>query len=595
MMKKIISLTLCLLMLIPVFAGCSNANDDDKGAYITMYLTEPVYNFDPARAYGNEAALKIVSLLFDNLFVLDSNGKVKKSLAKDYKIYESEELDEYKMIIEIKETAWDDNTTLTAQDVVDSWRRILNVTNSFDAAVLLYDIKNAKEAKQGDVSIDDVGISALNDKEIEIYFTGKIDYDQFLLKLTSYALAPIRETIVNRSENVFDWAKKPSIFSASGPFKIREISYEKGAEGLVLERNSYYFRDVEKDAIDKTVKPYRLIVDYTMTDEEIMQAYNDGKIFYVGNIPLSVRGNWDGIAEESDALSTHTFVLNQNKVEIFKNPAVRQALSMALDRDTIAKDIVFAKPATGLVPDGVFNASSKKQTFRDKGEALITTTANITAAKQLLTDAGVDAKEYEFSISVPAYDEVHMEIAKSAKSAWEALGFKVNIDAIDVIVNQHKDTQTDEEIDGIRDDIFAEKYASGDFEVAAIDYTALSADPFSVLAPFAFGYTGGAAIKENSPEFNIPTHITGYNSEDYNKKIDEAYAEKDAEARATILHEAEKILMKDMPIIPVIFNVNATLTSKELSGEKTSYYGTPIFTKLKLRNYKKYLPSGEEE
>ena len=594
MMKKIISLTLCLLMLVPVFVGCSNANDDDKGAYIAMYLTEPVYNFDPARAYGNEAALKIVSLLFDNLFVLDSNGKVKKSLAKDYTIYESEELDEYKMIIEIKQTAWDDGTTLTAQDVVDAWRRILNVTNSFDAAVLLYDIKNAKEAKQGEVSIDDVGISALNDKEIEIYFTGKIDYDQFLLKLTSYALAPIRETIVNRSENMFDWAKKPSIFSASGPFKIREISYEKGAEGLVLERNSYYFRDVEKNqAIDKAVKPYRLIVDYSKTSEEIMQMYNDGKIFYVGNIPLSGRGDWKDKAETSDALSTHTYVLNQNKVEIFKNPAVRNAMSMALDRNAIADKIVFAKAATGLVPDGVFNASSKKQTFRDKGEELIAATANVTAAKQMLTDAGVDATKYEFSISVPAYDEVHMEIAKFAKSAWEALGFKVNINAIDVIVNTHNDNQTEEPIDGIRDDIFAEKFASGDFEVAAIDYTALSADPFSVLAPFAYGYTGGAAIKENSPEFNIPTHVTGYNSEEYNKKIDEAYAEKDAEARATILHDAEKILMKDMPIIPVVFNVNATLTSKKLSGDKTTYYGTPVFTKLKLKNYKQYRPTEE--
>ena len=593
MMKKIISITLCLLMLIPVFAGCSNANNDDKGAYITMYLTEPVYNFDPARAYGNEAALKIVSLLFDNLFVLDSNGKVKKSLAKDYKIYESEELNEYKMIIEIKETSWDDGTALTAQDVVDAWRRILNVTNSFDAAVLLYDIKNAKEAKQGEVSIDDVGISALNDKEIEIYFTGKIDYDQFLLKLTSYALAPIRETIVNRAENMFDWAKKPTIFSASGPFKIREISYEKGAEGIVLERNNYYFRDIEKDALDKTVKPYRLIIDYSMTDEEIMQAYNEGKLFYVGNIPLSVRGNWDGIAEESDALSTHTFVLNQNKVEIFKNPAVRQALSMALDRDTIAKDIVFAKPATGLVPDGVFNASSKKQTFRDNSESLISTSANLTAAKQLLIDAGIEASEHEFSISVPAYDEVHMAIAESAKSAWEALGFKVNIKAQDVIVNTHIDRQTSEPIDGIRDDVFAENYANGEFEVAAIDYTALSADPFSVLAPFAFGYTGGAAIKENSPEFNIPTHVTGYNSEEYNKKIDEAYAEKDAYARAAILHEAEKILMEDMPVIPVVFNVNATLTSKKLSGDKITYYGTPVFTKLKLKNYKDYLPTEE--
>ena len=180
--------------------------------------------------------------------------------------------------------------------------------------------------------------------------------------------------------------------------------------------------------------------------------------------------------------------------------------------------------------------------------------------------------------------------AEEVKNAWSALGFHVEVLAIDVTVNKDKDKNTDEEITGIRDDVFAERYAAGKFEVAAIDYTALSVDAFTVLAPFAYEYTGGAAISANSPDFNIPTHISGYNSEEYNKKIDAAYAEKDADARATILHEAEKILMDDMPIIPIVFNQNATLTSSKLTGEKVSYYGTPIFTKLNLKNYEKYLP-----
>jgi oligopeptide transport system substrate-binding protein len=557
--------------------------------------------------------------MFDNLFYLDSNGKVQKSLAKSYKIYEDDEIGEYKMIIDLKETAWSDGTALLAQDVVDAWRRILNVANSFDAAVLLYDIKNAKLAKEGEVSIDDVGISALNDSQVEIYFTGKIDYDQFLLRLTSYALAPIRETIIDQPENIFDWAKKPTIFAASGPFKLREVSYEKGAEKLVLERNSYYFRNIEKDKLDKSVKPYRLIVDFSKSAEEIMQLYANGELFYVGNIPLSVRGAWADQAEITDALSTHSYMINENTVvryydeaefaklstlpetekelvegvdgeKIFANTSVRKALSLAIDREAIAKKVVFAKAATGLVPNGVFNTDSKKKTFRDAADPIIATTAKLDEAKALLSSANVDASKFMFTISVPAYDDVHMAIANEVKAAWTALGIHVEVLALDVIVNTHIDTVTGAPIDGVRDDIFAERYASGKFEVAAIDYTALSADAFSVLAPFAYGFTGGAAIKENSPEFNIPTHISGYNSEAYNTKINAAYAEKDTAARATILHDAEKLLLEDMPIIPIVFNQNATLTSKSLSKDKVSYYGTPIFTKLKLKNYENHLP-----
>ena len=619
MMKKIIALTLCLLMLIPVFASCAKTDENDKGAYISMYLTDPVYNFDPARAYGNEAALKVISLMFDNLFYLDSNGKVQKSLAKSYKIYEDDAAEEYKMIIDIKETAWSDGNALTAQDVVDAWRRILNVTNSFDAAVLLYDIKNAKLAKQGDVSIDDVGISALNETQVEIFFEGKIDYDQFLYKLSSYALAPIRDNQVNQTVSVYDWAKKPSLFAASGPFKLSQVSYEEGAEQLVLERNPNYFRDPEKHAIDKTVKAFKLVVDFSKSAEEIMELYKNGELFYVGNIPLSVRGDWESKAKVTDALSTHSYTINTNAVvryydaakfaelsslsanngtlvdgkdgeKIFAIKEVRQALSLAIDREAIAEKVVFAEAATGLVPNGVFNGSSKKKTFRDKSEDLLATTANINDAKALLAKAGVDASKFMFTISVAAYDDVHVAIAEEVKNAWSALGFHVEVLAIDVTVNKDKDKNTDEEITGIRDDVFAERYAAGKFEVAAIDYTALSVDAFTVLAPFAYEYTGGAAISANSPDFNIPTHISGYNSEEYNKKIDAAYAEKDADARATILHEAEKILMDDMPIIPIVFNQNATLTSSKLTGEKVSYYGTPIFTKLNLKNYEKYLP-----
>ncbi|MBQ9085824.1 MAG: hypothetical protein IJY47_01410 [Clostridia bacterium] len=627
MMKRIISLLLCLLMVLPVVAGCAKkeVDEDDKGAYVTMYLSDLVYSFDPAMAYGNEAALKIVSLMFDNLFVLNENGKVKKSLAKDYKSYEDEKADEYRMIITLNETFWSDGIAVTANDVVYSWKRILDVANSFEAAALLYDIKNARAAKEGDASIDDVGLYAINQSQVEIYFEGKIDYDAFLRNLTSVALAPLRENIVGQAVNYYDWAKTPAIMVASGPFKIREISYDPGAEKIVMERNAYYYRDIEEDAYDKSVTPYRLIIDYSMSDEEIMKAYSDGQLFFVGDIPLSVRGNWKDQATVTDALSTHTYVLNENAVipyysasafekltssktvykdelvagtdgdAIFANQAVREAMSLAINREEIAKAVVFAKAATGLVPYGVFNTDSKKDLFRTVGGDILATGANVDKAKQMLSAAGVDASKYMFAISVPSYDEVHVEIAKMVQAAWESLGFHIAINAIDVTDNVHYDKTTQEVIAGVKDDVFYEDYRAGKFYVAAIDYVAYSVNAFSVLAPLAKNYTGGAATSEESADFAIPTHITGYNSEEYNQKIEAAYKATDAATRATLLHEAEAILMKDLPVIPIIFNQNATLAREEISKYDFTYYGTVQFKKMKLKDYHLYIPAEEEE
>jgi len=588
------------------------------GGEIHMYVADTVYNFDPARAYGNESALKVISLMFDNLFYLNKNGKVEKSLAEKYEIIEDEKLDEYKMIITLKKSAWSNGFALTADDVVYSWKRILDPGNSFEAAALLYDVKNAKAAKNGEKSIDDVLIYALNESQVEICFNGKIDYDRFLLNLTSYALAPVKESIVNGVAVEHDWAKKATLIATSGPFMIDEVIYAGDSAKLVLERNPNYMRKVDKDAFDKYVKPYKLVIDYSLTDEEIKQSVEDGSILYIGDIPLSIRKDLENNKrlKRSDALSTHTYMLNQDAViryydakgfenlstvskgtnkddeliegvngeKIFANKTVRQVLSLVLNRTAIADSVVFAKPATGLVSYGVFDVKKNKSFREEGGDILATSASSAEQLKQTLIAAGVEPEKYMFAISVTAYDDVHMEIAKQVQAAWSSLGFHVAIQAIDVIDNTDIDKTTQEPISNIKDDLFAERYLEGKFDVAAIDYVAYSVDPFSVLAPFAYGYTGRAAINSSSFDFKVPNHITGYNSDAYNEKIAAAHAAEDNDTRIALLHEAEKILMDDMAVIPVVFNENATITGKELRGAKFSYYGMPIFTKLAFKN-----------
>ncbi len=662
MKKRIIALLLCLFTSVAVLSGCAGSIDADsefKGQQITMYLTENIYNLDPAEAYSNEASRSIVNLLFDTLFTIDENGKVKGSLAKSYRTEKTED-GRILMYIEIKEDArWSDNTPLTADDVVFAWKRILNPNNSYDCAALLFDIKNARAYNEAEVSKDDVGLTA-DGTLLTIEFEKEIDYDQFILNLTSLALAPLREDIASKNA---DWAKKPGIMSASGPFKLSKLGFYQNGEvkyedinysikdvdennrvkldkngnpiyidatepdffeeqrihSYILERNLYYYRNAEDaEKLDISVTPYRIIVDCSMTDEQILEAYNNGIIAYIGDIPMSIRKDVKDEAVTYASLSTNILSLNQNAeishktgvdeegndvtepVNLFANKAVRQALSLAIDREKIAEDLVFAKAAAGLVPDGVFDSNSAKKFFRDASNSTFTYLSTDAAkADSMLKSEGITASEYSFSITVPCYDEVYLYIANAVASAWGegGLGFNVTVNVRGTIANNdhHKDVAsvpTD-----LCDDLWAEDVERGNYEVTILDLVAPSADPFSVLAPFAKQFSGQKMDMSNSESYELSTHITGYDSTEYNDLIEKIYNNKDIASRSADLHSAEAILMEDLPVIPVVSNVSAylinedvlDLNNKVLFWDKASEYLYPVlFDKLSVKDYEKY-------
>jgi len=624
MTKRLIALLLCLASIVVLFSGCSggkiSSDSEYRGEQLTMYLTETVYDLDPARAYKNESTRNVVSLLFDTLFVLDEKGKVQPSLAKSYTVKENKEKNEYFMYITLADTNWSDNTPISADDVVFAWKRLLNPNNSYEAAALLFDIKGARAYNKGEGSKDDVQMIA-DRKLLTIQFEGPIDYDQFLLNLTSLALAPLREDYVGSYKDS-DWAKKPGTMICSGPFKLSRISFAKNPDpeikysdihysekvkdqndntiyvdatkkrdfpeyvvsAFVIERNSYYYRNSAKgENLDVSVTPYKIFVDCAMSDEDLAEAYKNGVITYIGDIPMGFRTKEeykdlisDAVVE--DSLSTNLIYLNENAEiygdKIFALKEVRQALSMVIDREAIAKTLVFAEAATGLVPTGVFDSNSAKKTFRDATNAQYEyLQLNVDAAKQLLKNANIDPDDYGFSITYAAYDDVHSYIAEIVANAWIALGFDVELNPRGAIANNDYYKGTKEIPSDICDDVYYSDLISGDFEVIILDLVAYSADPFGILAPYATQFSGQAMDMSKVDNYELSNHVTGYCSEEYNALMEEIYGIKKAEDRAEKLHKAEEILMNDMPVIPVVFNQSAYLVNDNLDLNDSGLFG----------------------
>ena len=99
---------------------------------------------------------------------------------------------------------------------------------------------------------------------------------------------------------------------------------------------------------------------------------------------------------------------------------------------------------------------------------------------------------------------------------------------------------------------------------------AVSADPFTVLAPFAKQFSGQAMDMSVPGSYVLTPHATGYDSQEYNDLLEKIFAEKKISKRSADLHKAEEILMNDMPVIPVFEYQNIVLKSSKLSGIKYS-------------------------
>lgn len=579
-MKKVLSLILAMLMMLSVAAGCTTLEKDptdpegekyDKGAIIDMYLTTEIYNFDPQLSITDDAQLKIFNLIYEGLTTIDENGKWKNAGMKSYKV-DVDDGEEFTILVTLNSNKWSDGRTVQASDYVYAWKRLLDPDSTSEASSLLYDIKNARDVKMGDATIDDLGIAAVDTYVIEIEFEQKIDLDQFFENCSSVALVPLREDVITRYGDDI-WAQKATTIVTNGPFSPKDITY---GQTLRLERSSYYYIDQDKnEKLDKYVIPYRLLTKYSEGNAEIqLNSLLEGGIYYDGEIPLSQRAAYASSAIVTDMMTTHTYVFNTTN-ELFAKPEVRLALSKAIDRNQIVSLITFAKPATGYVPYKVFDTTSGTS-FREVGGEVVSSTADVAGAKSLLSSAGVNGGTFTLKVRD---NEVDLAIANYVAGVWGDLGFTVTVEAVKSTPNQADSS--------IYVDNFQVAYDTGDFEVIAIDMNMLSTDAFGALSQFAPAFSGNG-VDMDSENYDLHGHITGYNNEEYNALIESAYAEKDRAARATILHQAEEKLMADMPVMPLVFMQDAYVYSDVLSGIGTDYYGTRNFKKTKMKDYMTY-------
>ena len=590
-MKRFIALTLVTIMAVVALAGCSSLKEEEKGANIAVYMSAFPYCLDPAQVQLDSDVTQILGLIYEGLTAINENGKVVGALAEDWYSHYDAVYDEYQMYFVLRDSYWNDGRKVSADDVIYAWKRILDPAFESPYASILFPIKNAKAVKTGAMTSDDLGIAAVDDTLLCITFEVDYDIDLFAEQVACTGLAPLREDIITDAEkDGAIWDASAASIVCNGPYGVKNL--EEGIR-LVLERNASYNREAEQ-ALDKAVKPYRITITYQENtieksvdeDKRITDAvfqtnrFENGEAFLMSNFDKASYAKYgEDAKDEVDLLSTYVYYFNTAN-ELLASKEVRQALSLALDRNEIVSSVTGTgeKAVTGYVPTGVFN-TGRKNDFREEGGDLYSTSANVSKAKELMK--GKKTGTISIAYLIPetedlmnsnkrkvVYENVYEDIAEYAAKAWKELGFKV-------------------ELVGLHEDEYRTALSERTFDVIGVTNVVNSTDAFAWLSSFATRYSGCAVEPSLTGEDVYTAHQTNWESDAFDKLIDEVCYESDREVRAQKLHEAEQLLVDECPATALFRYTNSYVKSSKLSGiGDTYYFGYRDFSSLKLKGWR---------
>ncbi|WP_353106888.1 ABC transporter substrate-binding protein [Acetoanaerobium noterae] len=403
-MKKIAISLLCITMLASslLLGGCSskqaeNSQSEEKEAKKELVLalgSEPDGGFNPINGWGRYGS----PLFQSTLLKRDQDMNIINDLATGYEVSE----DGLTWTVNIREDAkFSDGQPLTSEDVVFTFEKLMESSSTVDLTF-----------------VDSV--------------TSKSDYSlEFKLKSprSTFISNLIATGIVPKKSYTSEYYQNPI---GSGPLVL--VQWDKGQQIIVKPNENYYgqkpnfdkitFLFLEEDAAFAAAKAGQL--DMTAIPPSYASQKIEGmKLTEVSSVDN--RGIMFPTVKSGEADADSNPIGN----DVTSDLAIRQAINVALDRQTIV--------------DGVLEGyGTKAYSICDKmpwwNEETVTTDNDIDLAKNILADGGwIDADgdgilekdniKAEFNLVYPSGDQLRQSLAMVVSDMVKPIGIKINIEA----------------------------------------------------------------------------------------------------------------------------------------------------------------------
>lgn len=379
-----------------------------------FWMQAPAGPLDPALDGGPEAAA-LLRNLFEGLMTEDATGAPIPALAESH----AESDDGLTHTFRLRPAVWSNGDPVTAGDFVFAWRRVADPETAGAAWFpALMNVENAALIARGEAAPDSLGISAPDDRTVEVRLTRRMP--GFLAALSHPATFPVPESVVRALGA--DWTA-PGNLVGNGAFLLQA---QDPAAGVALAKNPLY-----RDADSVVMQTVRGVVENDVN--AALSRYLAGELDLApappGQFP-QLRAEYPDQAVAVPLLCTYAYVLNLSEKgpQALKDPRVRQALQLGLDREGIVDRVLQGgqAPAWTWTPPGIDGFTPP-----DLPAAAMTPDDRMAEARRLLAEAGFN-EETPLRLTLQYNsDETHRRIAQAAQQAWRAVGIETGLNNLD--------------------------------------------------------------------------------------------------------------------------------------------------------------------
>ncbi len=494
-LSSVISIGLVILLMLSSIS-CSKGKNENDGIIVNLSV-EPK-TIDPslnAQIYG----VIYISHVFEGLTVRDRNNKIAPGVAEDWEI--SPDGKTYTFYLRTNST-WSDGKPVVAEDFVYSWQRQVDPKVASEYSYQHEPVKNAMAITRGEMPVDSLGVKALDDHTLVVELEAPTAY--FLEVAAFPTFSPLRKDIIEQYGD--SWTLKPETYIGNGPYVMSERNID---ENIIMVKNPNYWNadSIVAEKITFVFMQNGAAAVAGIKDGSLHMAYEPPQ----QDIPTLLE---EGLIQIKPLIATYYYPINVTN-EYLKDPRVRKALSLAIDRNYIVENVTKGgqKPASGWVPYAVNDVDGD---FRINGGDLYDVSKegysnNVEIAKQLLAEAGYPNGEGFPVIEFKTDPGNHVGIFEAVQQMWKE---HLNIDST---------------ITQIDNALLGQTLLEKNFMIGRLYWSADYSDPMSMMSLFT--------------SYNTQNN-GGYSNQRYDELIGEAMSTDDNNIRMKAMHEAEKYLYR---------------------------------------------------